>query len=137
MIVSATIVAARDISGIYVEPHPRLDPLKTIGDKTIEIGRNDSQETDPAGTNLIAEITKIKMIEITKITTITGTDLGPTIKITGEDQITTRIILDQGIKVSTEIILLEMEIVEISIIIIMEIEISIVSTGPPATSKIA
>ena len=102
----------------------------------IEIGRNDSQETDPAGTNLIAEITKIKMIEITKITTITGTDLGPTIGMT-----ITRITLDQEIGVSTEITLSEMETVEILIIIIiiiiMETAISIVSTGPPATSKIA
>ena len=101
----------------------------------IEIGRNDSQETDPAETNLMVEVTKIKMIGITRITIITGTDLGPTIEIT-----TTRIISDQGIKVSTEIILSEMEIVEILIIIIiiiMETAISIVSTGPPATSKIA
>ena len=134
MIVSATIVAARDIFGIYVEPHPQLDPLKIIGDKMIEIDQNDSQEIDPAGTNLIAEITEIKMIEITKITTITGTNPGPTIGMT-----IIRITLDQEIGVSTEITLLEMEIVEILIITIitMETAISIVSTGPPATSKIA
>ena len=134
MIVFATIAVARDISGIYVELHPQLDPLKIIGDKMIEIDQNDSQEIDPAGTNLIAEITKIKMIEITKITSITGTDLGPTIGMT-----ITRITLDQEIGVSTEITLSEMEIVEILIIIIitMETAISIVSTGPPATSKIA
>ena len=134
MIVSATIAAARDIFGIYVEPHPQLDPLKIIGDKMIEIDQNDSQEIDPAGTNLIAEITEIKMIEITKITTITGTNPGPTIGMT-----ITRITLDQEIGVSTEITLLEMEIVEILIITIitMETAISIVSTGPPATSKIA
>ena len=136
MTVFATIVVARDISGIYVEPHPRLDPLRTIGDKMIEIGQNDSQEIDPVGTNLIAEITEIKTIEITRIPTITGTDLGPTMGMT-----IIRIALDQEIGVSTEITLSEMETVEILIIIIiiiiMETAISIVSTGPPATSKIA
>ena len=99
----------------------------------IEIGQNDSQEIDPVGTNLIAEITEIKTIEITRIPTITGTDLGPTMGMT-----IIRIALDQEIGVSTEITLSEMETVEILItIIIMETAILIVSTGPPATSKIA
>ena len=98
---------------------------------------NESPETDLIETSHMVVMIKTEIVEITKITTITVTKIGPKTKIMMEGSATTGIILDlilSEIKIITEIIHSEMETMEILIIIIiMEIRITTASTGPPIT----
>ena len=98
---------------------------------------NESPETNLIETSHMVVMIKTGIIEITKITTITGTKVGPTTEIMMEDPTTTGIILDlilSEIKIITEIIHSEMETMEILIIIIiMEVRITTARTGPSIT----
>ena len=98
---------------------------------------NESPETDLIETSHMVVTIKTEIVEITKITTITVTKIGPTTEIMMEGPITTEIILDlilSEIKIITEIIHSEMETMKILIImIIMEIRITTARTGPSIT----
>ena len=137
-IVFVTIAEGKATFKICVEPHQPLDPLKISQGPIIGFGMNESPETDLIETSHMVVIIKTGTVEITKITTITGTKVGPTTEIMMEGPITTEIILDlilSEIKIITEIIHSEMETMEILIIIIiiMEVRITTASTGPPIT----
>ena len=132
-----TIAEGKATLKICVEPHQPSDPLKISQGPIIGFGMNESPETNLIETSHMVVMIKTGIIEITKITTITETKVGPTTEIMMKGQTTTGIILDlilSEIKIITEIIHSEMETMEILIImIIMEIRITTARTGPSIT----
>ena len=137
IIVYVLIAVGKAIFKIHVEPHPPYDPLKISQGPIIGFGMNESPETDLIETSHMVVMIKTGIIEITKITTITVTKIGPTTEIMIEGPTTTGIILDlilSEIKIITEIIHSEMKTMEILIItIITGTRITTISTGPPIT----